>query len=96
MLYEYGNLCCNNINTIIPQEQVIPSNKKHYQEDSSSNTEIKKTRTLTENSIMSETIPKEGFKGYVKRANGKTLKAKINNAQNTIINEYMGISDREN
>ena len=59
MLYEYGNLCCNNINTITPQEQVIPSNKKRYQEDSSSNTEIKKTRTLTENSIMSETIPKE-------------------------------------
>ena len=58
MLSEYGNLRSNNINTV-PQEPSVPSNRKRYQEDSSSNSVIKKTRTLTENSIVSETIPKE-------------------------------------
>lgn len=35
-------------------------------------------------------ISKEGFKRYVKEASGKTLKEKISNAQDEIIEEYMG------
>lgn len=35
-------------------------------------------------------MSKEGFKGYVKNANGKTLSEKIHNAQEEIVQEYMG------
>ena len=35
-------------------------------------------------------ISKEGFKRYVKEASGKTLQEKISNAQDEIIEEYMG------
>ena len=35
-------------------------------------------------------LSKEGFRGYVKNAEGTTLKEKIDNAQAEIIQEYMG------
>lgn len=37
-------------------------------------------------------MSKEGFRGYVKNAEGTTLKEKIDNAQEEIVQEYMGKS----
>ena len=58
-------------------------------------TNLEELRTLDIEALIEKeankaNVSKQGFKDYVKRAEGKTLKDKINNAQEDIIQEYKG------